>query len=220
MELGRRQHPRLTNSVLNTQMYDSLDDDWVWDGVPVEHLWVFDKLILAKKCCHLAAPVGIDVPHSGWYIIRPCVHVMGFGLGAQRVWIEKKTDEYPLGHFWCEWFTGRHLSVDYSYGKQTLCVEGVKPTDNADLTKWTAWRKTSDEMRLPEILSSFTDYPHVNCEFIGGKLIEVHLRHNPDFRWGQQEYIPVWEGESVNPPDGYTFVDDSEVHGRIGAFIK
>jgi len=205
-------------------MHNSLDDDWVWDEVPPEHLWIFDKLILAKKCEYSAGPVGISVPHPGWYIIRPCVHVMGFGLGAQKSWIERHTEDYPLGYFWCEWFTGRHLSVDYSYGKQILCVEGHK-NNSLDysahtLTRWHKWIKTGDNIVLPNVLDFLKDYPHVNCEFIGGKLIEVHFRHNPDFRWNQTEYIPVWEGENTIPPTGYTFKDDAEVHGRIGAFIK
>jgi len=204
-------------------MHDSLDDDWVWDDVPPEHLWIFDKLILAKKCGYSAGPVGISVPQPGWYIVRPCVHIMGFGLGAQRAWIDSKTDHYPLGHFWCEWFSGRHLSVDYSYGKQVLCVEGHKNNLSAathNLTVWNKWIRTNDDMPLPNTLNFLKEYPCVNCEFIGGKLTEVHLRHNPDFRWGQQEYIPVWEDESTTPPSGYTFIDDPEVHGRIGAFIK
>ena len=60
----------------------------------------------------------------------------------------------------------------------------------------------------------------MNCEYIGGKLIEVHLRHNPDFVDGISEFIPVWEGQDTNPPKGYQYRDYPDVHGRIGAFIK
>lgn len=201
-------------------MYDSLDDDWIWDNISPEDLWVYDKLLLAKKCSHKAAPIGIDVPRPDWYIVRPCVHVLGFGLGAKKYWIEKNTENFPLGFFWCEWFEGRHLSVDYLYGKPILTVEGHKSNDNGSLTYWEKWIRTSDTIQLPSILANLKKYQYVNCEFIGGKLIEVHFRHNPDFRWNQREYIPVWQGQSTIPPNGYQFVEDAEVHGRVGAFIK
>ena len=53
-------------------MHNSLDDDWVWNEIPPEHLWIFDKLILAKKCGYSAGPIGIDVPQSDWYVVWLC----------------------------------------------------------------------------------------------------------------------------------------------------
>jgi hypothetical protein len=74
---------------------------------------------------------------------------------------------------------------------------------------------------LPEILKPFAKkYQWINCEFIGGNLIEVHLRSNPDFEWGNKEFIPVWSSQSINVPEGYRYIKYPDIHGRIGAYIK
>ena len=143
---------------------------------------------------------------------------MGLGLGAEKMWIEETTMHLPLGYFWCEWFEGRHLSVDYKWGLPTLCVEGFKSKDT--LTRWDRWVKTNDFVHFPQVLDDFIDCPIVNCEFIGGNLIEVHLRSNPDFEQDIEEFIPVWEGQVPEPPDGYRYVDYPDLHGRIGAYVK
>lgn len=194
-------------------------EDMVWITIDPDDIWVLDKLILSRKMYYNSGPVGLDVPHPGFYIVRPCVNMMGLGLGAQRVWIEKDTCDLPVGHFWCEWFEGRHLSIDYHWGKQTLAVEGIKPIDT--FTRWSSWIRVADRIRLPSILSEFAaKHEWINCEFIGGKLIEVHLRHNEDFDGNIMYFIPVWEGESTDPPEGYSYRAYPDVHGRIGAFIK
>ena len=120
---------------------------------------------------------------------------------------------------WCEWFQGRHLSVDYFYGTQELCVEGRKSADT--FTHWDEWIRTDDLVVFPTILKPIS-YPYkwINCEFIGGNLIEVHLRHNEDFDGNISHFIPVWEGESISPPDGYIYRIYPDIHGRVGAFVK
>ena len=71
------------------------------------------------------------------------------------------------------------------------------------------------------MLEEYKDkYKYFNCEFIDKKLIEVHLRVNPDFANDNSEYIPVFKGDSIDPPKGYRYIKDPEAHGRIGAFIK
>jgi hypothetical protein len=194
-------------------------EDIVWASIDPDDIWVMDKLILSRKMYYNSGPVGLDVPHPGYYIVRPCVNMLGLGLGAQKVFLEKDTCHLHVGHFWCEWFEGRHLSIDYHWGKQTLAVEGIKPADT--FTKWSHWLKVADRIKLPNILNEFaTRHEWINCEFIGGKLIEVHLRHNEDFDGNITHFIPVWEGESIDPPDGYKYRVYPDVHGRIGAFIK
>ena len=45
---------------------------------------------------------------------------------------------------------------------------------------------------MPDVIKeAVTEHEIVNCEYIGGNLIEVHLRHNPDFENGEMEFIPV-----------------------------
>ena len=34
------------------------------------------------------------------------------------------------------------------------------------------------------------------------------------------EFIPVWEGEDITPPTGFTYREYPDVHGRIGAFVR
>ena len=199
-------------------MIDSAED-FVWQTIDPDDIWVLDKLILSRKLGYNCGPVGLDVPHPGYYIVRPCVNMMGLGLGATKMWLEKNTCDLPYGYFWCEWFEGRHLSVDYFYGTQELCVEGRKSADT--FTHWDEWIRTDDLVVFPTILKPIS-YPYkwINCEFIGGNLIEVHLRHNEDFDGNISHFIPVWEGESISPPDGYIYRIYPDIHGRVGAFVK
>lgn len=191
----------------------------VWKTIDPDDIWVLDKLILSRKLNYNSGPVGLDVPHPGHYIVRPCVNMQGLGLGAQRVYIEKNTDHLPVGHFWCEWFSGRHFSIDYYNGTQMLCVEGKKPEDT--FTKWQDWKRQDVQIPYPEILNTFVNkHPWVNCEFIGSKLIEVHLRRNQNFDGNISHFVPVWQGESTVPPTGYTYREYPGMHGRIGAFVK
>lgn len=196
-------------------MYTGDTDELPWRELDVDDLWIYDKLILARKLNYVCGPVGNDVPKPDNYIVRPCVNFMGMGYGAKIRWIEDDTDHLPKGYFWCEVFEGRHLSVDYVDGEQVLCVEGFRNPDDP-LYKWKKWEQVNDTVPYPSILKVF---PRVNCEFIDGNLIEVHLRHNPDFRHESDVVIPVWEGEDTTPPKGMKFVKDDE-HKRLGFFIK
>lgn len=204
-------------------MSENSAEDLVWQNINPDHIWVMDKLILSRKLNYNCGPVGLDVPHPGWYMVRPCVNMQGMGLGSQKIWIEKESEFLPIGHFWCEFFTGRHLSVDYTYGRPTLCVEGFKQENT--FIQWDKWVEVDDFSAIeriisfPSILSEFIDYPTINCEFIGNKLIEVHFRQNEDFAEGITEFIPVWEGEGTEPPEGYRYKPCPE-QNRIGAFIK
>lgn len=194
-------------------------EDLAWTNVDPDDIWVMDKLILSRKMNYRCGPAGLDVTRPGVYVVRPCVNMLGLGLGTSKEYLEKDTTHLPLGSFWCEWFEGRHLSIDYHYGKQVLAVEGYK--SDHTFTKWDSWVKVADRIRLPHILDSLASrYEWINCEYIGNKLIEVHLRHNEDFAGGIKEFIPVWEGQSTVPPDGFAYRSYPDVHGRIGAFVK
>jgi hypothetical protein len=198
-------------------------EDEVWAILEPEDVWIYDKLILSKKLGYMCGPVGIDVPKSGWYIVRPIMNLMGLGFGAEKVWIDNETDHLPIGYFWCEWFKGRHLSVDYYNKKPLLCVEGFKDPD--ELMYWDAWSKVDDFPALEKIISfpnilNDIPYDYINCEFIGNKLIECQLRRNLDFQWDNSDFVPIWEGENINPPENWKYVEYPDLHGRIGAFIK
>lgn len=202
---------RRTNAMIHLE-------DLVWETIDPDELWAMDKLILSRKLGYVCGPTGQDVPKPDWYIVRPCVNMLGLGLGAQKVYIEKETMHLPLGYFWCEWFSGKHLSIDYHYGVQTLCVQGHK-ADNT-LTKWDSWIATDDQIPLPFSLRTFAHHEWLNVEYIGGKAIEIHFRNNVDFEDNIKEFIPVWENQDTTPPEGYTYREYPDMHGRIGAFVK
>ena len=194
-------------------------EELIWKTIEPKYLWILDKLILSRYLGYKCGPSGTDVSVPGWYCVRPCVNAFGMGLDTKKIYLEKSTDHLPPGTFWCEWFEGKHLSVDYEWGKQKLCVEGFKRDDT--FVKWDKWVRVSDRMPLPDILKKhFYHQRWINCEFIGNNLIEVHFRYNTDFQWNNNEYIPVWT-KDVPVPDGYRFVEDKEpVAGRVGAFIR
>ena len=197
---------------------DSAEDRY-WKTASADDLWALDKLILSKKLGYNCGPAGIDVPKAGDYIVRPVLNAKGLGLGAEKMHLKDDTTHLPTGTFWCEWFEGRHLSVDYIKGKQVLCVEGFKSKDT--FTKWDKWIRVDEQIPLdPVIKKYFGNKPRLNVEYIGGKVIEMHFRQNEDFKGNIQEFIPVWKGQSTKAPKGYKYIKYPDLHGRIGAFVK
>lgn len=191
---------------LRAPINNQMQDHDAWKMCHIEDLWIFDKLLLSKKLGYVCGPSGLDVPHPGEYVIRPITNLCGMGRDATIQHIEKSTDDLPPGHFWCEVFEGRHLSVDYVGFKQSLCVEGFRDPDT-ELYRWTKWQRTDDVVSVPGIVYSLNqDYRHINCEFIGGKLIEVHLRPNPDFQNNEDVLYVVWEDQDTTPPEGMVFI--------------
>ena len=198
-----------------------MTEEQVWKSIHPDDIWAMDKLIVSRKMGYICGPVGTSVPAPDYYIVRPCVNALGLGLGTQKIYIEDNTDHLPTGHFWCEIFEGEHYSVDYNLSIQRLCVQGIKTTDT--FVKWDEWRRIQHSIPLPKILLDIvatSRYPWVNCEYIVDKLVEIHFRPNMDFIGGINHFIPVWEGDDTTPPDGYTYRDYPDIHGRIGAFVK
>jgi hypothetical protein len=189
-----------------------------WLSLHPADYWVFDKLILARKLGHVCGPAGMPVPSPGQYVVRPIMNMHGMGILSRIEEITDQTSHLHPGEFWCEKFEGDHISVDYINQKPVLTVKGERNPENP-VYKWDKWTKTDHCIGYPDILRDLhRHYEKVNCEFIGGKLIEVHFRHNPDFRFGNTEAIPVWDA-SQTERDGYTFVPDPD-YKRIGFFIR
>jgi len=195
----------------------------VWPTIEPDHLWIFDKLIVARKAGHICGPRGMDVPNPGFYMVRPVVNFYGMGIGAKKKFIEKSTDSIENGYFWCEYFDGEHLSIDYRGVNPVLSAAGKKDIENP-YQKFVHWQKVGHHIPLPQMLVRICLlYEVINCEFIGGKLIEIHLRGNTDFSHDNTEMIPVWRGESTSPPDGFRYIEDSPEDSddeRIGILIR
>jgi hypothetical protein len=197
-----------------------IEDSEAWLNCPDKDLWIFNKLTVARKCGHVCGPKGVPVPKPGKYIIRPVMNVLGMGRGAKVVDLDWCTMDIPDGFFWCEVFIGRHVSVDYTSTIQGLTVEGFRRDENP-MWKWDKWIKTQDRMPLPDLIFPLlARHSHFNIEYIGGKVIEVHLRHNPDWKnLESREAIPVWEGQSTRPPEGYFFRSSPDFN-RLGFFLS
>lgn len=196
-------------------------EDTAWTNTDTEDLWIYDKLILSKKMGYVCGPTGVDVPEDGFYIVRPVTNIVGLGIGAyeQYLTVEGWTDHLQPGTFWSEIFEGDHLSIDYEWGEPILNIQGFRYPES--FVRWKKWIKVEQTVELPDILKPIAKkYQFMNCEYIGGKLIEVHLRKNPDFDFDNVEFIPVWQGQDTTPPEGYRYVECPEYNQRIGAFVR
>lgn len=194
-----------------------IDDKDVWSQCPVEYLWIYDKLILARKLGYLAGPAGLAVPHAGQYIIRPITNIRMMSRGASKQWLTpENTDLVPDGSFWCECFTGRHISVDFHNGIQQLAVEGFRDDVNR-LDRFCRWEKITESFSFPKVLGNLWQRtPWVNIEYVDGKIIEVHLRWNDDFSGHNSNIIyPVWRDEPMLQPPN-TIWHENDIEDRLG----
>ena len=194
---------------------DPIDE---WRSIHLEDLWVYNKLFLNHRLGHLCGPVGCSVPYSGYYIVRPSINLLGMGRYSRIEWIKCYTDHLHPSEFWCEIFTGEHISVDFKNKNPDLVVLGEKYDDNT-LYKWKKWSKIQKDIKFPKILNNLKgDYEWINCEFIDNHLIEVHFRRNPDFRYGNTVAIPVWNDQKIENIENFTFVEDQD-YLRKGFYI-
>jgi hypothetical protein len=187
-----------------------------WNHIHSDDLWVYNKLSLSRVLGYTCGPVGTTVPKPDFYIVRPMMNLLGMGRFARQEWIEKYTDMFHPGEFWCEIFEGEHLSVDFYQQKAELIVLGTRDVKEP-YYKWQKWEKIDRKVNFPKILKNLKgEYDWINCEFIGESLIEVHFRRNPDFRYNNSVAIPIWDDETV---ENMRFIQDSD-YLRKGFYVK
>ena len=190
-----------------------------WNSIHDEDLWVYNKLILNRRLGHLCGPTGCPVPYSGYYIVRPSINLLGMGRFSRMEWIDDETEHFHPSEFWCEVFYGNHYSVDFHNKECKLVVLGERLKDDP-FYKWKKWSKIDYKIKFPTILNNLRgEYEWINCEFIGNKLIEVHFRRNPDFRFGNSTAIPIWKDENIEELPNLRFIDDKD-YLRKGFYIK
>lgn len=184
---------------------------------PKDRLW-YNKLFLATK---LNYNVGIgSIPKAGRYVVRPIINLDGCGLGA-KIGYYKKGDPVPFDYFWSEVFTGRHITIDYfkvdGIWEQSHTFEGFK-TDPENLQQFSHWQRVDYEYKLPDLFDSIGSNL-LNIEMIGGKIIEVHLRHSTD-PVNYDFFIPIWSEYQPCPPGCVRIDDTVDFPGRLGFYVK
>jgi len=190
-----------------------------------DDLWIYNKLQISRKLGYNCGPIGAPVPWPGEYIIRPVMNFLGMGRNARKIDLNPTdlTENYAHpGEFWCEYFTGEHISVDFVHKKPVLVVTGEKERTNLSIeeSRWRIWRKIDQIVTFPPFLEQIAEqYPIINVEMIGGNVIEVHLRGNPDFVWGNTVAIPVYDDEELHPPEGFTYIESPD-YTRKGFYIN
>ena len=198
---------------------DHTNDSDVWHKLPIDYLWIYDKLIVARKQGILAAPAGISPPKPDFYIVRPITNIRMMGRGAKKIFLTNDNEnDVPDGYFWSEVLEGRHMSVDYNYGVQKLTVEGFRDSDRLD--RFSLWKKVDDVFPFPSILKGLEYMEWFNVEYIGEKVIEVHLSYNGDFSNHAADVIyPVWQDEPLEQPP-HTRSYESPDGDRLGFWVK
>lgn len=200
------------------------DDIEVLEVVQSEDLWVYNKLQIAKLQGLACGPAGVPVPYTGQYIVRPIMNFSGMGIKAEiKTLVDNDCHNIEPGMFWCELLQGDHISVDYNYGAPVQGYRAYRDNNNP-LYMFNKWTRIKSFPIIPPFLWNISNkYSTINIEFIGNKVIEVHLRGSPDPQY--EEIIPVW---SSNPftLEGYTFIsryEDCDGYlddPRLGFWVK
>lgn len=159
------------------------------------------------------------IPYDGLWIVRPIINLEGMGIDA-NIGHLCQGDLVPDGMFYCEVFTGRHITIDYvrEEGKwfQSHTFQGFNTPDN--LIQFSKWVRIEYPFPIPRWLKR-VEANHINIEMIGDKVIEAHLRPNPDPVM-YDEFWPIWSNNQLPPGDRYVKIPDKEDHiGRLGFYV-
>tara|TARA_R110002073_G_scaffold246845_2_gene409623 strand:- start:12733 stop:13455 length:723 start_codon:yes stop_codon:yes gene_type:complete len=190
-------------------MKTRIDEDYeAWERYP-RHRWIFNKLELSLKLGYVCGPACVPVKHDGMYIVRPIYNLYGMSVSAKYVFLTQADKVLMEAHkfidpgmFWCEMFDGPHYSIDYRWtdtgrGGVHSHWEPFNTTvgEKEDL-KFTKWTKIENKyIRLPEWVDNFYDTNVINVEFIGDRIIEIHLRSGNDIVEDDPigtTMIPIW----------------------------
>jgi hypothetical protein len=209
-----------------------------WKLYP-HHRWLFNKLELALRLGYNAGPGGVGVHKYGDYIIRPIYNLSGMGVNARRQQLTPgDTNTVKPGEFWCDYFHGPHISIDYEWQDihgdigliPVFATQGFRT--GPDLYRFNCWKVIEPPLlKLPSWIGGLLDVPRFNIEFIHDQIIEIHLRGGNDFPPGATEIIPIWSDMSDSENNwflrhGFALhpsLDDADGHlpvGRLGFFYK
>jgi hypothetical protein len=115
------------------------------------------------------------------------------GRFSRKEWIYNDTEHFIHLNFGVKYFKEIIYSVDFQNKESKLVVLGERDDEDPMYTGGRNGQRLI-EVDFPPLLNSLKgNYEWINCEFIGNKLIEVHFRRNPDFRYENNVAIPVWK---------------------------
>lgn len=199
-------------------------DPDAWTTFPHHRAW-FDKLRLSLMLGYHCGPAGTAPAASNTYIIRPTYNLSGMGVGARFSYIEANDCRaVEPGYFWCEVFEGDQHSVDYTWDGKWRATSSWKATRGTTLSRFERWDRSIFTPSPPLVFDVLRDVKTINIEFIGDKIIEVHLRPSPDPQTGNT-LIPVWEDQQhlTSRPNFIEHYDDADGHldvPRLGFLIE
>lgn len=211
-------------------------EDWDAWLIYTQHRWAYNKLDLSLKLGHLCGPTPLPVPKSGEYCVRPVINLGGMSAGATIQYLERgKVHDLPPGYFWCERFVGDQYSVDFEWKGHAFVPVHTSIGKNSpeSLYRFEKWVKVPNKhFDLPEWVSEFSDVEKINIEFIGDKIVEIHLRWGEDFPTEDTtEVIPIWDDTPQDfchdlETQGYSFIEDyidaekNIPHARLGFYYR
>ena len=174
-------------------MYDC--DAWI--KYPHLHKW-FNKLWLAERLGYVCGPTGVGVPKKGYYIVKPIYNLSGMGAGAEKRWLVPEHDVVIPGYFWCEYFEGTQFTYDLEWqwdGPPFWKVIRAHRCDKKNNQRFTKFTREILLTKLtpPHFFYELSDVGVINVEMIDDKIIEIHLRPNPDP--DRDEVIPIFADE-------------------------
>lgn len=171
-----------TDTVCPEDVIVPVDDIDAWPLNP-EHNWVYDRLRVAHSQGFAAAPHGA-VPPSFPVFSKPIINLRGMGIGSRII---HSADEMAAastpGHFWMPVLGGDHVSTDCAVVQgQIRWMRSCRgePAEDGMFRYWTLLAE--QEATLADYLTSWVDRHlkgytgMLNCETIGGQIIEMHLR--------------------------------------------
>lgn len=214
------------------------EDNQAWIEYP-QYRWIYNKLELSLKLGYDAGPACVPITKTNNYIIRPIYNLYGMGIGShvRRIDISEADDMQnhaliPPGYFWCEYFEGDHISIDFKRTKSPSssifawepfhAMQGIG--NKKELTKFEKWiRIKLPGIVLPDFLNEI-DCPYLNIEMIGDKIIEVHLRKGNQVLYGQEigaSVTPLWKGQEhyINS-DRYIENEDPTVSYDASGYLQ
>lgn len=149
----------------------------------IHHRWVYMKPQIAETQKLRWGPAGVT-PSAFPVFLRPICNLWGYGLGARKIHDRGEYERtYTPGTFWTEYLEGDHWSVDCLIEQCGLipwfaAAKGERLGD----ASFKSWRVGECPAILQRGVARWVTqwipnyWGQLNVEFIGGKIIEVHLR--------------------------------------------